>query len=64
MSGPGEGAIELVDLEELTPPAFAVTRHQDGSVSVQINSRSGIAGATRAQATLARAPQAWAPPGT
>lgn len=33
-------------------PAFAVTRHHDGSVSVQINSRSGIAGANRELAAM------------
>jgi hypothetical protein len=31
-----------------TPRAFALTRHHDGSVTVKINSESGIAGANRA----------------
>jgi hypothetical protein len=35
-----------------TPPAFAVTRHHDGSVSVKINRRSGIAGANRKLAAM------------
>ena len=34
------------------PPAFAVTRHHDGSVSVKINRRSGIAGANRKLAAM------------
>jgi hypothetical protein len=33
-------------------PAFAVTRHHDGSVSVKINQRSGIAGANRELAAM------------
>lgn len=33
-------------------PAFAVTRHHDGSVSVEIRNRSGIAGANRALAAM------------
>ena len=35
-----------------SPPAFAVTRHHDGSVSVQIYRRSGIAGANRTLAAM------------
>ena len=34
------------------PPAFAVTRHHDGSVSVRINRRSGIDGANRKLAAM------------
>ena len=34
------------------PPAFAVTRHRDGSVLVKINRRSGIAGANRKLAAM------------
>jgi hypothetical protein len=34
------------------PPAFAVTRHQDGSVSVNVNRRSGVAGANRKLAAM------------
>ena len=34
------------------PPAFAVTRHHDGSVSVRINRKSGIAGANRRLAEI------------
>ena len=34
------------------PPAFAVTRHHDGSVSVRINRRSGISGANRKLAAM------------
>ena len=33
-------------------PAFAVTRHHDGSVSVKINQKSGIAGANRELAAM------------
>jgi hypothetical protein len=35
-----------------SPPAFAVTRHHDGSVSVKINRRSGVAGANRKLAAM------------
>lgn len=35
-----------------TPPAFAITRHHDGSVAVTINRRSGIAGANRQLAAM------------
>lgn len=34
------------------PPAFAVTRHHDGWVSVRINRQSGIAGANRKLAAM------------
>lgn len=33
-------------------PAFAVTRHHDGSVSVKVNRKSGIAGANRRLAAM------------
>jgi hypothetical protein len=35
-----------------TPPAFAVTRHDNGSVSVKITRRSGIAGTNRTLAAM------------
>jgi hypothetical protein len=35
-----------------TTPAFAVTRHQDGSVTVTINRESGMAGADRELAAM------------
>lgn len=37
---------------DATSPAFAVTRHHDGSVTVRVNRESGIAGANRRLATM------------
>jgi hypothetical protein len=49
----GAGAALAVALSAAaSTPAFAVTRQHDGSVSVQINSRSGIAGANRELAAM------------
>ena len=45
-------ALTLVLSATAGPPAFAVTRHDDGSVSVQINRKSGIAGANRKLAAM------------
>jgi hypothetical protein len=45
-------ALTLVLSATASPPAFAVTRHHDGSVSVKINRRSGIAGANRKLAAM------------
>jgi hypothetical protein len=45
-------ALTLVLSATASTPAFAVTRHHDGSVSVKINSRSGIAGANRELAAM------------
>jgi hypothetical protein len=45
-------ALTLVLSATASTPAFAVTRHHDGSVSVKINSRSGIAGANRTLAAM------------
>lgn len=42
----------LVSATASPPPAFAVTRHHDGSVSVKINRRSGVAGANRKLAAM------------
>lgn len=42
----------LLSATAAPPPAFAVTRHRDGSVSVKINRRSGIAGANRKLAAM------------
>lgn len=49
----GAGAALTVTLSAMaSTPAYAVTRQHDGSVSVQINSRSGIAGANRELAAM------------
>lgn len=45
-------AVALLVSATATPPAFAVTRLHDGSVSVKINRRSGIAGANRKLAAM------------
>jgi hypothetical protein len=45
-------ALTLVLSATASQPAFAVTRHDDGSVSVKINQRSGIAGANRELAAM------------
>ena len=49
----GAGAALVLGLTATaSTPAFAVTRHDDGSVSVKINQRSGIAGANRELAAM------------
>ena len=45
-------AVTLLVSATASPPAFAVTRHHDGSVSVKINRRSGVAGANHKLAAL------------
>jgi hypothetical protein len=45
-------AVLAVSATTATPPAFAVTRHHDGSVAVKINRESGIAGANRKLAAM------------
>jgi hypothetical protein len=45
-------ALTLVLTATASQPAFAVTRHHDGSVSVKINQRSGIAGANQELAAM------------
>lgn len=49
----GVGAAVVLGLSATdTPPAYAVTRHQDGSVSVKVNRRSGISGANHKLAAM------------
>jgi hypothetical protein len=49
----GVGAVLALVLSATAgPPAYAVTRHHDGSVSVQINRRSGVDGANRELAAM------------
>ncbi|HTU95499.1 MAG TPA: hypothetical protein VMF14_06630 [Solirubrobacteraceae bacterium] len=40
-------AVLAIGASTATPPAFAVTRHQDGSVSLKINRRTSIAAVNR-----------------
>jgi hypothetical protein len=45
-------AMFAISATTATTPAFAVVRHQNGSVAVKINRRSGIAGANRKLAAM------------
>jgi hypothetical protein len=45
-------AVLAVGATTITPPAFAVTRHHDGSVSVKINRRTSIADVNRELAAM------------
>jgi hypothetical protein len=51
LAGAG-AALALTLTATASAPAFAVTRNHDGSVSVQVNQRSGIAGANRELAAM------------
>ncbi|HEY3686019.1 MAG TPA: hypothetical protein VGL93_23515 [Streptosporangiaceae bacterium] len=48
----GGAVLALVLSATAGPPAYAVTRHHDGSVSVQINRRSGVDDANRELAAM------------
>jgi hypothetical protein len=52
VAGSATAVALLVSATASPPPAFAVTRHHDGLVSVKINRRSGIAGANRKLAAM------------
>jgi hypothetical protein len=52
MAAVAAAAVLAVGATSATAPAFAVTRHRDGSVSVKIDRRSGVAGANRELAAM------------